>query len=162
IVLLHNVPALEDYVTQLIKKTPDGGLLYGDVKKSEYSRLDLQVVVSSSNLQHNDEKTVDEIIFENVLEKNIYFSDLLAHTFSGNFQILFVYFAVDISEQLIQLANNFNIKNGQIEQKESKDENQRITMRPRCDIYSKTFAAEQKKKREEAVINPEINKVKMK
>ncbi|ETO35842.1 hypothetical protein RFI_01220 [Reticulomyxa filosa] len=124
--------------------------------------MDIALKEARQKGKYNDEKTVDEIIFENVLEKNIYFSDLLAHTFSGNFQILFVYFAVDISEQLIQLANNFNIKNGQIEQKESKDENQRITMRPRCDIYSKTFAAEQKKKREEAVINPEINKVKMK
>ncbi|ETO00191.1 hypothetical protein RFI_37256, partial [Reticulomyxa filosa] len=28
----------------------------------------------------------------------------------------------------------------------------------RCDIYRKSFAAEQKKKREEAVINPEINR----
>ncbi|ETN98667.1 hypothetical protein RFI_38825, partial [Reticulomyxa filosa] len=47
-------------------------------------------------------------------------------------------------------------KNGQMEQKENNDGKQRIVRQPRCDIYRKTFAAEQKKKREEAVTNPEV------
>ncbi|ETO15445.1 hypothetical protein RFI_21919, partial [Reticulomyxa filosa] len=86
------------------------------VKKTKYYRSDLQVFVSSSNVQHNDKKTADEITFENV-NKNILARKILVHPFSGNFWTLFVQFAVDIRE------NNFNnVKNEQIEQKESKDE----------------------------------------
>ncbi|ETN97912.1 hypothetical protein RFI_39614, partial [Reticulomyxa filosa] len=76
------------------------------------------------------------------------------------FRTLFVHFAVDVNDhQLSQLAHNFNdSKNVQIEQKDNSNGNQRIVKQPRCDIYRKSFAAEQKKKREEAVINPEINR----
>ncbi|ETO03542.1 hypothetical protein RFI_33860, partial [Reticulomyxa filosa] len=81
--------------------------------------------------------------------------EVLAHTFSGNFSTL-----VDVNDQqLSQLAHNFNdSKNVQIEQKDNSNGNQRIVKQPRCDIYRKSFAVEQKKKREEAVINPEINR----
>ncbi|ETN97228.1 hypothetical protein RFI_40303, partial [Reticulomyxa filosa] len=41
-------------------------------------------------------------------------------------------------------------KDGQMEQKENQDGKQKIVRQPRCDIYRKKFAAEQKKKREEA------------
>ncbi|ETO02273.1 hypothetical protein RFI_35163, partial [Reticulomyxa filosa] len=74
------------------------------------------------------------IKFIGLKNKNILPRKVLVHTVSGNFRTLFVHFAVDVNEQqLNQLDHNFN-------------EN------------SKTFAAEQKQKRENAVINPEINK----
>ncbi|ETO15370.1 hypothetical protein RFI_21994 [Reticulomyxa filosa] len=50
------------------RKTPDSGLIYDVVKKTKYS---LQAVVSNSNVQNNDEKTADEITFENVWKKNM-------------------------------------------------------------------------------------------
>ncbi|ETO01787.1 hypothetical protein RFI_35652 [Reticulomyxa filosa] len=60
----------------------------------------------------------------------------------------------------LMLANNdlFNdAKNEQMEHKENNNEKQRIVRQPRCDIYRKTFAAEQQKKLEEVVTNPEVN-----
>ncbi|ETO04419.1 hypothetical protein RFI_32979 [Reticulomyxa filosa] len=52
----------------------------------------------------------------------------VAHTFSGNFRTLFVHFAVNINEKLIQLDYNFNYaNNGQIEQKENQDCKRRIS-----------------------------------
>ncbi|ETO36479.1 hypothetical protein RFI_00583 [Reticulomyxa filosa] len=63
-----------------------------------------------------------------LLNKNALSRKVLAHTFSENFQTLFIHFAVDVNEQqLMQLAQNFNnIKNGQIEKKENNDGKQRI------------------------------------
>ncbi|ETN98530.1 hypothetical protein RFI_38962 [Reticulomyxa filosa] len=130
----------------------------------------LQIAIHSPSVKQSEEKKVDEVTFENVWKKNmkvrrqfmcsnvptivfiglknknILSRKVLAHTF----RTLFVHFAVDVNEQ--QLANNFNdSKNGQIEQKENSDDKQRIVKQPRCDIYRKTFATEQKQKRENAV-----------
>ncbi|ETO16420.1 hypothetical protein RFI_20920 [Reticulomyxa filosa] len=129
--------------------------------------------LQSSNMQQNEEKKIDKVTFENVWKKNmqklksatsvIKFIGLtnknalsrkiLAHTFSGNFRTLFVHFAVDINEQqLTQLAHNFNdVKDGQMEQKENQDGSQDVILIVRHLLLNK-------RKGEEAVINPEVNR----
>ncbi|ETN99166.1 hypothetical protein RFI_38315, partial [Reticulomyxa filosa] len=143
------------------RKTPDDGLINEEVKKVKHYHSTLQVVVSSSNLQHNDEKKADEITFKNTWKKNMKTRRqfLCSNVSTIVITPLFVHFAVDISEQqLIQFANSFNdATNEQIEQKENQDGKQRTVRQPRCDIYRKTFA-EQKRRREEAVTNPDVNR----
>ncbi|ETO01152.1 hypothetical protein RFI_36288 [Reticulomyxa filosa] len=99
-----------------------------------------------TNIKFKELKSATAVItLLGLKNRNVLSRKVLAHTFSGNFRTLFVHFAVD-------LANNFNdSKNMQIEQKDNSNGNQRIVKQPRCDIYRKSFAAEQKKKREEAV-----------
>ncbi|ETN97753.1 hypothetical protein RFI_39773, partial [Reticulomyxa filosa] len=98
------------------RKQPDSGLTDNVMKKSKLQSSTLQVAVHSSSLQQNEEKKIEEVIFENV-EKG-YESATAIHvfqrsndcryarnTFSGNFRTLFVHFAVDVNEQqLNQLA----------------------------------------------------------
>ncbi|ETO36821.1 hypothetical protein RFI_00241 [Reticulomyxa filosa] len=104
--------------------------------ESKASIIDVSSCIQSASMQ---QKKIDEITFEDVWKKNMQIGDN----------------SFDVNEQkLIQLVHNFNDeKDGQIEQKKIKI--------PRCDIYRKTFAAEQKKKREEVLTNPEKGQMEM-
>ncbi|ETO35503.1 hypothetical protein RFI_01560 [Reticulomyxa filosa] len=149
----------------LTRKQPDSGLTDNVIKKSKLQSKEVtfeNVWKKNMKVQHSNDcshkyqiqrtRISDSVI--KLLGLNVLSRKILAHTFSGNFRTLFVHFAVDVNDQQpSQLAHNFNSKNVQIEQKDNSNDNQRIVKHTRCDIYRKIFATEQKKKREEAVIN---------
>ncbi|ETO34483.1 hypothetical protein RFI_02610 [Reticulomyxa filosa] len=131
-------------------------------KKAKNQFLIFQVVLQSSitPIKSKGLKYATSVIkFIGLRNKNALSRKVLSHTFSENFRTLFVHFAVNVNEKLIQPTHNFNdAKNGQMEQKENKDSKQRIVRQTRCDIYRKTFDFEQKKKSEESVTNHEVNR----
>ena len=108
------------------------------------------------------------IKFLGLKNRNQLTKKIIRHTFSGDFRTIFIHFSRDVNEQhLIQLVENFN--NSHIQQEEMKvgddqqeekinKKEQKHQKQPRCQLFRKEFAEEQKKRREEAVLNPEINK----
>ncbi|ETN99440.1 hypothetical protein RFI_38034 [Reticulomyxa filosa] len=112
------------------------------------SNNDMDIDINDARRIAIKRKRPDDGLTDDIAKKGNRQHRISAYIF-WKFPALFVHFAVDINEQQLTHPQNFNDeKDGQMEQKENQD-GKHIVRQPRCDIYRKTFASEQKKKREE-------------
>ncbi|ETO01243.1 hypothetical protein RFI_36197, partial [Reticulomyxa filosa] len=110
----------------------------------------------SSRIRHNFLCASSQFKPKNLSQQH---QSVIAHTFS-NLRTVYVHFAVNVNMQhLQQLCETFNNKHLALDGDEkSEDKHKKIKRHHRCQIYQRNYVDEIKKRKQQEVYNPELNK----